>query len=1250
MPLPGPLPFTTIFVDFFRLPLHLRRLTEKQRTAKGTPVSVTAESSNTSPVSISSPVSSSSSAASSCDQRTSSHFPSSSLSLHPFGPSSCASSCPWAPSSLPSSPSPPAGQSALLPSNALSSHNKSEQRDQEVERRESEVDRRCAQKTENGESRGRGGRDRLDSRRSVGREGETRVPSGGTDKGGEGRGETAGERKEERCLPNGKEKPGPNAGFDGKGPLGQGVGAEEEKRTGGNAEFHFYSDNPWVFLLSHLHADHIGGLHGRWQDGSIFCSPTTRRLLLLRFPALASRVAALELYRVYRFFFHSERSKARTDPAQPANRDSSVHTPGGDRGESSAGCSREDRCDSASVPSVHPPDAKDPTTGDANENARGSLTKKARPQEDATEERRDGSYLVETAENGGREDVSKERDGTHTNDDSLCVQIMLVDAHHCQGAVLFVLQSPAFGVYVHTGDLNCNPDTVDRIIRDIKCAVLALRCADENTPSLCPSPTPFAAGGDETHFFHGGTGNDVELVCGKTVYTPATSRAPPSVMEPSTSSSLSSSSLPSSLSSSYVSSSVGSLSVEASHEERGQGLDGFDCSSFDAAHVDHLFLDNTYLHPVFDFSSSRDSFSRLVSCVRSLVCILSSRGTFHREQRARPSPAGSSPIPSVSPSSPASLWLLIGTDSLGKEDLLAALSQKLGVPISVSVARFEAMKVYLQPSVLSAHFRRGLPAELERALACQQGRASSASRRRQSGRSACEARLLHFQSRSGDTRQPAADSMRGASRPGKTESSGCCPCLPCLACSSCTASVETQGSNTGTGRDAIRETEGEGEREIGREEGEEEREEGREDEGETSAAGEAQPRQTEDERGTAAGRGKGAYRGQEDGKTEGFGLRVFGVSRHLLRRCVICLHNQWKSAVYRHRSSARTQRMETRNLRQADEEILSRTVVGVFCSEHGSVQLCASLPEPSLRLNVSRTELAFLMAEREEAPGDLALTVGDLLMEDDFVQEFSQELRQSVSVSRGEVALPTAYSPGAPYDGDEGVQLFMEACDVSSVFLAAGRTCISAASARQKKTSRNQVHAAKKRMTLRRDCREAEALACPRHGSLAAKQRELLERDRGSGAPPPRAFVHCIDAETSFSFFGANERRKRNGRAREGGREARNKGRAGVRRPASKMRQSSHAGERTAQEKVNCLRAPPPPGLFSSLTFPAGTNPGNVRSGFRDWPCHGATLFLPKLTRTKRLCTMTRMQVQRHSCTHVHKCRRHIYIYIYIYI
>ena len=50
-----------------------------------------------------------------------------------------------------------------------------------------------------------------------------------------------------------------------------------------------------LFFLSHMHTDHLHGLHDGWCAGTLFCSPLSRCMLLERFRISNSRVVALDM-------------------------------------------------------------------------------------------------------------------------------------------------------------------------------------------------------------------------------------------------------------------------------------------------------------------------------------------------------------------------------------------------------------------------------------------------------------------------------------------------------------------------------------------------------------------------------------------------------------------------------------------------------------------------------------------------------------------------------------------------------------------------------------------------------------------------------------------------------------------------------------------------------------------------------------------------------------------------------------------
>lgn len=54
-----------------------------------------------------------------------------------------------------------------------------------------------------------------------------------------------------------------------------------------------------AYLLTHMHTDHLKGLHDGWSAGKIYCTPVTRDLLLARFEISPSKVVALVVDQVH---------------------------------------------------------------------------------------------------------------------------------------------------------------------------------------------------------------------------------------------------------------------------------------------------------------------------------------------------------------------------------------------------------------------------------------------------------------------------------------------------------------------------------------------------------------------------------------------------------------------------------------------------------------------------------------------------------------------------------------------------------------------------------------------------------------------------------------------------------------------------------------------------------------------------------------------------------------------------------------
>ena len=50
-----------------------------------------------------------------------------------------------------------------------------------------------------------------------------------------------------------------------------------------------------IYFLTHWHSDHYMGISNKWPYGPIYCSKTTRRLLLTKYPKLEDIVIGLPL-------------------------------------------------------------------------------------------------------------------------------------------------------------------------------------------------------------------------------------------------------------------------------------------------------------------------------------------------------------------------------------------------------------------------------------------------------------------------------------------------------------------------------------------------------------------------------------------------------------------------------------------------------------------------------------------------------------------------------------------------------------------------------------------------------------------------------------------------------------------------------------------------------------------------------------------------------------------------------------------
>ncbi|PHJ19970.1 kinase domain protein [Cystoisospora suis] len=958
----------------------------------------------------------------------------------------------------------------------------------------------------------------------------------------------------------------------------QGISSTESKR------FHFYVNRPWVFFLTHFHADHIRGLCKNWHAGSIFCSEITRKFLLRRFPSLGNVTVPLQLNQVYTFVFHA----ARVEECEGQQKRRRLE---GNCSEESAG-SRHQLC----------------RENNGQERRHGKKGASPRNKGSIGEKR-----AMTKDENSSTEQLETERD---EDIDGVAVRVMLLDAHHCPGSVMLVLQSAAFGVYVHTGDFGCSTsDVLGRMTLSVKNAIQRLRGPESNGRKSFPfegienSVTDFEskeAGGSLPSFS-----------CGRGT----TSETPNENLFPSCSSSLS----------------PGKVSRPSTAVFRNRTSEADErasphtfCEHGDACRVDHLFLDNTYLHPAYEFSSSPDSFSKLLEWIRTLRSLLLLR---RGPQSLLCKRGGQRDTAALSPS----LWVVVGVDSVGKEELLVSLASHMSTRVEVPVTRYSTVQIALGSEVASRYFKAGLPLDLERALHCKSSRAGTAA-------------------------NPGSpdDALRGFCL-----SATCCPCTPCASVSAGQCVFCEPGRDRGcdvAGKEERRDAEQQPgtclRRQLGKiqEKEEEPRQKGgqdssaQEDQGDQELEeGELQERSHdgrngEGERESQRGWGEAEieekagerqeksypppYGSRSEGKRHQSELRIFAVSRHALSRCVNCLYRQGQTAFsdYFYENGARKSREIPGEKEGAGTQaaLLSRLVVGVFCSgwlarsdstqtESGAscssssfpsslsaafvsadqrsqlpvdrsgrrsqplyfsllysshadffhlcrftlslspraVSLLSPVPCPYYRSSRAEREVPSSSAQRVEKPDPHVCSVlpsdgtpsstcslgllRDVVFpssfawfssspKDDFLRSqtvasaFEYLQPGSSGFSRGAAPAVLASSFSDPraallsparrsstnrapfsvprmlfeYDGDEGLALFMEACGLSTVVLAAGRTCLFSRRSRLlltagKTSPENEAHRGDPQSRHRKDSqsrRSGTQHGCPRHGHL----------------------------------------------------------------------------------------------------------------------------------------------------------------------
>lgn len=53
--------------------------------------------------------------------------------------------------------------------------------------------------------------------------------------------------------------------------------------------------NKYIYVLTHIHSDHLRGLSNSWEYGPIYCSQVTANLLLNKYPKLVNNIRVLPI-------------------------------------------------------------------------------------------------------------------------------------------------------------------------------------------------------------------------------------------------------------------------------------------------------------------------------------------------------------------------------------------------------------------------------------------------------------------------------------------------------------------------------------------------------------------------------------------------------------------------------------------------------------------------------------------------------------------------------------------------------------------------------------------------------------------------------------------------------------------------------------------------------------------------------------------------------------------------------------------
>ncbi|CDJ48905.1 hypothetical protein, conserved [Eimeria brunetti] len=437
-----------------------------------------------------------------------------------------------------------------------------------------------------------------------------------------------------------------------EGPL------EERLPVDGSAVFGCSFCVPSLFVLTHLHRDHLRGLHpswGRHSDGTparfmgpskgpcgglseaprgpIVCTETTRQLLLRTHPKLETYVLPLQLQTPYLFYVQRAPVEASVGcfwgpSGKPYPREQ--HRPGGPR---SLRIKAEDATKEEDGNPVDPPE-------DVIQPEEGKEVQLARAQSSSSSGKRQQTWSELLVERAAAAVHSSSSSNNSPGSSSVCccgrevdrVYIQLVDARHCPGSALLLLRSPAVGSYVHTGDFCCSGSNLQPLLQQVHQGLQLLQQLED--PAAASAAAAAAAG----------AAADVATA------EQASDRA--------------------------------SRAPNATGAETSEGLLSQQQRQLQ---VDVLYLDNTYLHPRFSFLSQEEAVEEMSLKVKE--ALKRTHGDALTTDAICPAadPSGGLPGPHSS-----SLHVVVGIERLGKESLLQQFATALKVPVGLSEGHFDS--------------------------------------------------------------------------------------------------------------------------------------------------------------------------------------------------------------------------------------------------------------------------------------------------------------------------------------------------------------------------------------------------------------------------------------------------------------------------------------------------------------------------------------------------------------------------------